>query len=64
MGRVTRKGNDEVKSKMKHPSDMPMPSFELWSNKLPLDTEEPVVVVVVVIVVVVVVVVVVILYII
>jgi len=27
MGRATSKGN-ETKSKMKHPSDMPMPKFE------------------------------------
>ena len=41
MGRATFKG-DEVKSKMKQPSDMPTPRFEhggsdLWSDTLPLD---------------------------
>jgi len=41
MGRATSKGS-EAKSKMKQPSDMPMPGFErggsdMWSNKLPLD---------------------------
>ena len=41
MGRTTSKGN-EVKLKMKHPSNMPMPRFEhgdsdLWSNTIPLD---------------------------
>ena len=39
MGRVISKGN-EAKSKMKHPSDMPTPRFnlsdgDLWSNALP-----------------------------
>jgi len=41
MGRATYKGN-EGKSKMKQPSDMPMPRFEhggsdLWSNTPLLD---------------------------
>jgi len=41
MGQPTSKGN-EVKSKMKQPSDMPTSRFEhcgsdLWSNTLPLD---------------------------
>jgi len=41
MGRATSKDN-EAKSGMKQPSDMPMPSFEhggsdLWSNTLPLE---------------------------
>ena len=43
MGRVTSKDN-EAKSEMKQPSDMPMPRFEhggsdLWSNTLLLDHE-------------------------
>jgi len=42
MGRTTSKGND-MKSKMKHPSDMPprrdsnLGGNDLWSNTLPLD---------------------------
>ena len=41
MGRATSKDN-EVKTKMKQPSDMPTPRFEhggsdLWSNTLLLD---------------------------
>ena len=40
MGRASSKVN-EAKSKMKHPSDMPTPRFELggsdlWSNALPV----------------------------
>ena len=36
MGQAISKGN-EMKSKMKQPSEMPTPRFEQWSNTLLLD---------------------------